>query len=481
MKGKKIIALLVTSLILNTLFGLSSFSAPEPVEVVYGDFDQDGNVDSDDYAYMRQYLLGMISDDKIPKTADVDGDGNYDSDDYAYMRQYLLGMISVFPAQKSATPSPTSTPTSVSTYTPTNETTPTPTISSGPELYMIASNESSNIYKVTLNIKNIERFSGYQANLVYDPKVLKPINLDNSEFTSQSPVEAGSLLTKKYSPIDFAMHDLQNGVLNFGRAYIAISSYKSSGVSESSGTIGVIYFKMLKSEATQILLENCSTMPEAVSGTIISDWNGDLVLNYSVTSKISLVPSNTSVPSNTPVPSVTPTAAPGLFMNSEKVPSSNGLLKVTLNVSNIKNLAGYQVNLKYNPEILLPVNMDGSEFNDSSNIEPGTLFKNNDYSPLKLANHDLANGTLNFGTAYIDVNSYKKSTTLKTSGTIAVIYFTVLKHVPTEIELTDCETMPLAVSGTILYNWDCSQVFEYSVVKSLKIEPSSMTIPVPAT
>ncbi len=282
MKGKKIIALLITSLIFITSIGLSAFSSPVSTKLVYGDFDQDGDVDSDDYAYMRQYLIGIIDDDKVPITADVDGDGNYDSDDYAYMRQYLLGIIDIFPVEKSVTPTPTSTP----TFTPT----PTPTISSAPELYMIASKESADIYKVTLNIKNIENFSGYQANLVYDPNVLKPIYSDGSQYSYQSTIETGNLLTKKYSPVDYAMNDLQNGVLTFGRSYMALSSYKSSGISESTGSIGIIYFKILKNETTQINLENCSAMLGAVNGTIIADWDGCQILNYSVTNTISLIP-----------------------------------------------------------------------------------------------------------------------------------------------------------------------------------------------
>jgi hypothetical protein len=71
---------------------------------LYGDVDGDGNVDSDDYAYMRQWLIGMITDfpggEIGAVNADVDGNGNINSDDYAYMRQWLTGMITNFPAEE---------------------------------------------------------------------------------------------------------------------------------------------------------------------------------------------------------------------------------------------------------------------------------------------------------------------------------------------------------------------------------------------
>jgi len=76
---------------------------------IRGDVDADLDVDSDDYALMRQRLIGMITE--FPRkgginitnelySADVDGDGNFDSDDYAYIQQYLIGMITTLPAEK---------------------------------------------------------------------------------------------------------------------------------------------------------------------------------------------------------------------------------------------------------------------------------------------------------------------------------------------------------------------------------------------
>jgi RHS repeat-associated protein len=72
-------------------------------EFIYGDVDGNGSYNSDDYAYIRQYLVGMISNfpsDTGRIAADVDGDGKITADDYAYARQMLIGMITCFPADR---------------------------------------------------------------------------------------------------------------------------------------------------------------------------------------------------------------------------------------------------------------------------------------------------------------------------------------------------------------------------------------------
>lgn len=63
--------------------------------VVKGDVDGNGTLNSIDFAYVRQFLLGMIKtfpSSNGDKAADMDGNGSINSIDFALMRQDLLGM-----------------------------------------------------------------------------------------------------------------------------------------------------------------------------------------------------------------------------------------------------------------------------------------------------------------------------------------------------------------------------------------------------
>jgi lysophospholipase L1-like esterase len=65
-----------------------------------GDVNADNNIDSLDFALMKQYLLGIVTD--FPASddmyaADLNGDGSINALDLALMKQYLLGIITKFP------------------------------------------------------------------------------------------------------------------------------------------------------------------------------------------------------------------------------------------------------------------------------------------------------------------------------------------------------------------------------------------------
>jgi len=71
-------------------------AAPSPT-INKGDLNDDGEVNSIDFAQLRKHLLGMtILTGTGLLNADVDKDGNVDSIDFAVMRMYLLGIKNSF-------------------------------------------------------------------------------------------------------------------------------------------------------------------------------------------------------------------------------------------------------------------------------------------------------------------------------------------------------------------------------------------------
>lgn len=71
----------------------------EPVvtSFIKGDLNGSGRVDSTDYAMLRRYLLGIISEDseEFLRAADLNGDKKVNSTDYTLMRRYLLGLVTL--------------------------------------------------------------------------------------------------------------------------------------------------------------------------------------------------------------------------------------------------------------------------------------------------------------------------------------------------------------------------------------------------
>lgn len=105
---------IVVFLFITALF-LSFSSFAYGAELKYGDVNGTGEVDSIDFAFMRSFLLGHISEFPVSngmKAGDVNADGDVNSMDFGLMRKYLLGFINKFPAEDVpvVTPTPTATP-----------------------------------------------------------------------------------------------------------------------------------------------------------------------------------------------------------------------------------------------------------------------------------------------------------------------------------------------------------------------------------
>ncbi|MBQ6183034.1 MAG: hypothetical protein IJK33_04020 [Clostridia bacterium] len=61
----------------------------EALIAVRGDFDRDGDIDSDDAIYLLRYVM-FEEEYPIDQSGDLDNDGDTDSDDAVYMLRHIL-------------------------------------------------------------------------------------------------------------------------------------------------------------------------------------------------------------------------------------------------------------------------------------------------------------------------------------------------------------------------------------------------------
>jgi len=199
-----------------------------------GDVNDDGEIDSIDFALMRMVLLGLKSSFPVVNgewASDVDGNGLFNSIDFAYMRKFLLGYISVFPAVSK--PTPTTTPTVVSEVSISLENQPT---------------RKGDIITASINIGEISNLAGYGLNIKYNSDVLKPV-----DSTTKNPYEEDTipkigdvLADTNYEYVTMARHDLNEGILSFGRTVKDLDEYRNKGNAVVKGVLAEISFEVLE-------------------------------------------------------------------------------------------------------------------------------------------------------------------------------------------------------------------------------------------
>jgi len=158
--------------------------------------------------------------------------------------------------------------------------------------------------------------------------------------------------------------------------------------------------KKVKNHIIGISIENTSQepcllrkpMPSSLSGTILLDWDLNRISDYKVvqpdvikiTGSTKPSPSPTSTPVG-PSPTATPTGGPvsdgQIELKLDKEQAKVGdIIKAAINISDINNFAGYQVNIKYDPAVLQAVNpVTGEPMSDKSMPADGTILVNTEY------------------------------------------------------------------------------------------------------
>ncbi|TYQ18206.1 UNVERIFIED_CONTAM: dockerin type I repeat protein [Acetivibrio alkalicellulosi] len=157
----------------------------EPVEVdfKYGDLNNDGVINSTDYAKMIKHILRIerITDANIHKAGDLNGDGAINSIDLVLLRRYILEIIDIFPVEEVSEPTvPPILPPSLpkltqsiedlgdwSLYTLSNTKTSAESSSDGVSLSISKSGTSSRDIRLIYN-DSIELISGeYELDMVF--------------------------------------------------------------------------------------------------------------------------------------------------------------------------------------------------------------------------------------------------------------------------------------------------------------------------
>jgi alpha-tubulin suppressor-like RCC1 family protein len=134
------------------------------------------------------------------------------------------------------------------------------------------------IITARIKVKNVPHLSGYQVNLKYDPQVIDPVDKYQRPYKTVTVPESGDILINQdYWPYQRALHDFDNGILNFGKVYLGVTGYKESGVDDNTGTLAIVQFKVIKNNMIKVSFEASSAMPGSSSGVDLFDWDGEKI------------------------------------------------------------------------------------------------------------------------------------------------------------------------------------------------------------
>jgi hypothetical protein len=136
---------------------------------------------------------------------------------------------------------------------------------------------AGDIITATISVDNMINFAGYQINIEYDPAVVQPVDDSLQTYNESTRPASGSLLVNnQYSPVGFAANELSKGILNFSGCYLNLAAYKQNNISENSGTLAIIKFKVLKNNQIQLRFEGTQQGQGDISGVSIYDWFGNI-------------------------------------------------------------------------------------------------------------------------------------------------------------------------------------------------------------
>jgi len=209
-------------------------------------------------------------------------------------------------------------------------------------------------------------------------------------------------------------------------------------------------------------------MPGAIEGTYMFDWYGENIKGYSVVQPGEIVaegeepgeePTEEPVPTETSADSHTDSdrractfRASRFLCNMEldktKVKVGD-IITATIKIENMKNFAGYQLNIKYDPTMLEAIELEtGSAIAKRTwPVTGGTVLQSDNYGKTTAVANDVGAGIINFAEAYSNLTKYRETGVAEETGIIGKIGFRVLKAGSTAIRFEDTTAMPGAIEG----------------------------------
>ncbi|TYQ12921.1 UNVERIFIED_CONTAM: S-layer family protein [Acetivibrio alkalicellulosi] len=140
--------------------------------------------------------------------------------------------------------------------------------------------QKGEIIKVTVKVNNIKNLSGYQINIKYDPDILEMVNPNTGSKTSDGLI--GNIITNSdFGILPVSSHNEDQGIFFIGRSYLYLEDYRAENMPEDTGILFEVGFKVLKEEMTSIEFTNIN-LPNAISGTVLFDWHGNVIDDYEV-------------------------------------------------------------------------------------------------------------------------------------------------------------------------------------------------------
>ncbi|MDQ2087273.1 S-layer homology domain-containing protein [Herbivorax sp. ANBcel31] len=205
---------------------------------------------------------------------------------------------------------------------------------------------------------------------------------------------------------------------------------------------------------------------------------------------IPLEPPKTPSPTQTPEPTLEPTQAPrrsnrtsrnvtpiqfpdegiNIFLENKDAKVGD-IITARINIGGISNLAGYEINIKYDPDVLKPIDHKTKEpYKEDTVPYAESILSNENY--VSVAYHDLNRGRINFGRAVDCLETFRDNKSKEVKGELARIEFKVIESGDTSIEFVDDKDNKylradanINREGILLFDWYGSLIETEKIIK----------------